>query len=629
MPKLRYLLAMLASVAFICVCGGTAYEAMSMRGKPFNGFFIESRANVSGFQGLGWKLDELGLTDADQIQAVNGVVVVNARDIYRAALSQPAGTPLSYAILRNGQPVVVTIPSRLFTWSDFHASYTLVLIQAMVTFFVGLLIFLLGTDRVISRTMFTWAFFTGTGGVLLFDFSTLGTASRFLYVLSIAGGAAELGFALGLLHRKIGPRITRGLLSMLAAAAATYIVAHQLVFADANVAHSNQFPLYDLNVWLSRNSVFWFIAGELAVLLAVLWLLIRSRRGTQEHEEACLLLIASIFVQLGFIFYAFYLVTKIPVSLPYSMTLLLGLIGQATFAYAILRRRLFGVDMGRLLSENSRLDRLVQEQSKELRDAQAQLIHSEKMNALGRMVAGIAHEVNNPITSLYGGLGMIQADLAQIKSAVREYENRLPSTSVNFVRQEFHLTEAFENLETMLGSMQLGATRIRDIVRRLKTYARDDSREEHAPFELRECVEATVVMVATSFRQVRFHVDLSPVPLVLGHVGMVSQALTNLLVNACQAVGEEGDVWIALRATDEGIQIVIRDNGTGIPSEIVPCIFDPFFTTKPPGEGTGLGLGITRSIIHAHGGTLAVESAEDEGTTVTLHFPNPKGVVNA
>lgn len=629
MPKLRGLLAILATAAFIIVCGGSGHEAMSMLGKPFNGFFIESRANVAGFQGLSWKLGELGLTDVDQILAVNGESVVNARDIYRVARSHPAGTPLSYEILRNGQPLVVTIPSRLFTWSDFHASYTLLLIQAIFTFIVGLLVFLLGTDRVIASTMFAWAFFTGTGGILLFDFSTLGTASRLLYALSIAGGAAEIGFALGLLHRKVGPWNTRVLLSMLTVAAAAYLLVHQVAFADANVAHGHQFPLYDLNVWLSRNSVFWFIAGEIAVLLAILWLLVRSRRGTQEHEEACLLLVASIFVQLGFILYAFYLVTKIPVSLPYNVTLLLGLIGQATFAYAILKRRLFGVDMSRLLNENIRLDRLVQEQSKELREAQAQLVHAEKMNALGRMVAGIAHEVNNPITSLYGGLGMIQADLTQIKGAVREYENRLPPASVNFVHHEFQLAETFENLETMLGSMQLGATRIRDLVRRLKTYARDDSREEFALFDLHDCVEATVVMVAASFRQVRFHLDLPSKPLLLGHVGMVSQALTNLLVNACQAVREEGDVWIALRSTNEELQIVIRDNGSGIPSEIVSCIFDPFFTTKPPGEGTGLGLGITRSILQAHGGTIAVESAVDEGTTITLRFPSPKGVVNA
>lgn len=341
----RKLIAALAAGGFLGVWGFTAWEAVSMVGRPFNGFFVESRANVAGYQGLAWKLSDLGLSPADQIQAVNGRPVAKANEIYRAALEHPTGTSMHYDVLRDGRARTVSLRTRTFTWHDFFGSYPLLFLQGFIPVAIGFVVFLLARDRIVANTMFAWAYLTGTGGVLLFDFSTVGTASRLLYALSIAGGAAEIGFALGLLHRFIDRKWLMGSLGAIALLAAGYIGLHQVAFADANTSHQALFPLYDLNVMLSRNSVYWFLVGESSVFAAILWLLARSKRGTQASRDAALLLVASVFVQISFVLYAISLVTHVSLSIPYSATMLMGIVGQGIYAYAILRRQLFGIEV--------------------------------------------------------------------------------------------------------------------------------------------------------------------------------------------------------------------------------------------------------------------------------------------
>jgi signal transduction histidine kinase len=254
--------------------------------------------------------------------------------------------------------------------------------------------------------------------------------------------------------------------------------------------------------------------------------------------------------------------------------------------------RIFAEQAGQLVEQALLLD--------QLRQTNAQLIEAEKLASLGRFIASIAHEINNPLTAVLGYAEFLgQANLSE---------------------------EALE----MLGQLRLGAERVRTIVRNLQLFARQQ-KSGMGQVNLNLLVEQTITLKRgdLTLDEVSVTLALDPdVPYTWGDGGQLSQVLLNLLVNAQHALGLRPPpraltVATALAAGPDGPRILLRvaDNGPGIAPEVRPHIFEPFYSTKPAGAGTGLGLSICQAIVAEHGGAILVESALNIGTTFTVELP--------
>jgi two-component system NtrC family sensor kinase len=244
----------------------------------------------------------------------------------------------------------------------------------------------------------------------------------------------------------------------------------------------------------------------------------------------------------------------------------------------------------------------------ELKSAQAQLVQSAKMASLGELVAGIAHEINNPLSFALSHLETTQKSLAAVESAHRHDWSEM--VSQHWMRASSRLHE-----------MGLGLDRIRELVIKLRAFSRLDE-GERKQVNLRECIDS-VLMILKHRMKDRIVVELSlGVPEELDcYPGLLNQALLNLVANAIDAIDGQGTITIATRVADERYQIVVSDTGPGIPERNRQRVFEPFFTTKPVGLGTGLGLSITYSIVQKHGGTIAIECPEGGGTVMRIELP--------
>ncbi len=249
----------------------------------------------------------------------------------------------------------------------------------------------------------------------------------------------------------------------------------------------------------------------------------------------------------------------------------------------------------------------------ELRETQGQLVQSKKLASLGELVAGVAHELNNPIGFLYANLDHIDRYLARLRAG------------------EGDPAQVHALLGEMIESCREGARRTKAIVQDLRTFSRLDE-HERKPTDLNAAIETTLRLLAHRVgRGIEIVKDLGELPFVPCYPGPINQVLMNLLANACDAVGERGRIAITTRRIGENgearVRITIEDSGIGIPPENLERIFDPFFTTKDVGKGTGLGLSITHSIVERHGGTIRVESTPGEGTRFTVELPSEASAV--
>jgi len=233
---------------------------------------------------------------------------------------------------------------------------------------------------------------------------------------------------------------------------------------------------------------------------------------------------------------------------------------------------------------------------RELKAIQARLIQSEKMSSLGRMAASVAHEINNPLGAI-----VVYSHLL-LESAAEDFPGR-------------------PNLQKIIRE----ATRCRDIVRGLLDFARPGA-VAHQPADLHAILRATHDLLKghAAFREVRVTYDLSSAPLnILCDASQIQQTLTNILVNAAEAIRGPGTITVRSWRDDtrKRVAVSFADTGCGIPAENVERIFEPFFTTKQEGHGTGLGLAIAYGIVERHGGTIKVDSRPGEGTTFTVWLP--------
>ncbi len=265
----------------------------------------------------------------------------------------------------------------------------------------------------------------------------------------------------------------------------------------------------------------------------------------------------------------------------------------------------------------------------ELRQAQAQLVHQEKMSSLGRLVAGIAHELNNPINFVYGNvdfLGRYMEDLLALVDMVDKHASlsaelrELLETRKHEIEYDFLV----EDSRKLIRSIRSGAERTAGIVRDLKAFSRTGGGDLQET-DLVSGIETTLNLIAPLLKN-RIAVEKSfgsDLPKIVCNAGHVNQVFMNILTNAAQAIRGEGKIWVSIDLTPDGqgICVQIRDSGPGIEQESLEKIIDPFFTTKEVGEGTGLGLSISDNIVRAHGGRLEYSSKIGEGATFTVTLP--------
>jgi hypothetical protein len=246
------------------------------------------------------------------------------------------------------------------------------------------------------------------------------------------------------------------------------------------------------------------------------------------------------------------------------------------------------------------------EAMEKLRRAQDTLVRGEKLASMGRLVAGIAHEINNPVNAVINSLGPLDEAVKRIAAG----EGGSP-------------IEIAKEAEEILAVVQRGAARTKAIVQALHGYARgDDSVQREV--NLARSVDDTLGLLQHRLRKVNVVKDIDPRARIFGFAGQVDQVLMNLLTNAAQAIGDRGGtISVAAHNQDARVLLTVADDGPGIPKDILPRIFDPFFTTKDVGEGSGLGLSIVHGIIERHGGHIDVESEPGKGTKFAISFPLP------
>lgn len=267
---------------------------------------------------------------------------------------------------------------------------------------------------------------------------------------------------------------------------------------------------------------------------------------------------------------------------------------------------------------------------KNLKQAQSQLIQSEKMASVGVMTAGIAHELNNPINFMSGNVYPLKQDLREIFALLEKYEKIIKEkelgeyfAELETIKQEMDFTYLIQEIHSLLDGIEEGASRSSQIIKGLRSFSRLDD-EACQFYDIHDGIEASLVLLQNKIKDKKITVrkDYGEFEGLECFPSQLNQVIMNILTNSIQAVeAGKGSLFIQTVSSAIGIKIIIKDNGKGMDPEVKKRMFDPFFTTKEVGQGTGLGLSISYGIIEKHKGNIDVISEPGKGTEFIISLP--------
>lgn len=265
-----------------------------------------------------------------------------------------------------------------------------------------------------------------------------------------------------------------------------------------------------------------------------------------------------------------------------------------------------------------------------LRNAQAQLLQSERLASIGQLAAGVAHEINNPIGYVFSNFGTLEGYLERLVEMLKAYEQAEPALADSAIagrlaalRGHVELDYLKQDIPLLMAESKEGLSRVRKIVQDLKDFSRVDTQQEWVWASLHQGIDSTLNIVAN---EIKYRADVrrayGDLPDIECLPSELNQVFLNLLVNAAHAIGPERGL-IVVRSGDAGneVWVEVEDNGSGMAPEQMARIFDPFFTTKPVGRGTGLGLSLAYGIVHKHHGRIDVRSKPGRGSCFRVTLP--------
>lgn len=271
---------------------------------------------------------------------------------------------------------------------------------------------------------------------------------------------------------------------------------------------------------------------------------------------------------------------------------------------------------------NTRLKKAIEERKK----IQSQLVQSAKMASLGELVAGIAHEINNPLGFIYANLGNLKKFFKKIIGLIESYDQvNLPEEAKGEIekkKEEINYSYLKTRVIEMIDRSKTGADRMKGIINDMKTFSRLDA-AKYEDANINDAIDTTLnILVHEHKNRIEIKKDYANLPLIPCNIAKLNQVFMNLLVNACHAIKGKGEISIKTSVNgNEMLTIEIGDSGSGMPEDVISQIFDPFYTTKPVGTGTGLGLSISHGVIKQHKGEISAKSKVGEGTTFTIKIP--------
>lgn len=263
---------------------------------------------------------------------------------------------------------------------------------------------------------------------------------------------------------------------------------------------------------------------------------------------------------------------------------------------------------------------------KDLRETQSQLIQDEKMSSLGQLVAGVAHEINNPVGFICGNLKPAKQYAQDLLDLLSLYQQEYPQPTalIQDELDDLNINFLAEDFTKLLGSMEMGTQRIKEIVLSLRNFSRLDESEKKS-VDIHEGLDSTLLILSSPLRSIELVKSYSDLPLLDCLPGQLNQVFMNILTNAITAVRSVPNPKIEIKTAlseSDAVTVEISDNGIGMTEDVLRHIFNPFYTTKPVGKGTGLGLSISHHIVvEKHRGRLHCISTPEAGTTFSIEIP--------
>lgn len=349
------------------------------------------------------------------------------------------------------------------------------------------------------------------------------------------------------------------------------------------------------------NLAFYGVVGAIIVLLVItiwltsnafvkpLWELVRASQIVQQSDE--------------------------PLEIPVTSDTEIGLLTQS---FNTMNRNIIAA-RGELKSKIQELEQANQE----IREAQSKLVHNSKMISLGQLVAGVAHELNNPIGFIYSNMTHLRDYSTRLLKFAEAVKNN--PEAVDAFREQYEIDFVKEDLPKLVASCEDGARRTRDIVLGLRNFSRLEA-TQLKDMNVNESLESTLNLLKGEIKgRIEVFKKYEDLPLVKCFASQISQVFMNILSNAVQSISGNGKIWISTKAMQtpggEMVAVAIQDSGVGMPPDVLEKIFDPFFSTKAVGQGTGLGLSITYGIVQNHGGDIIVKSQLGVGTEFKILIP--------